>query len=44
MREQRKENTKILLIYNSDAVEDTYKPEHKKNEIHLKVELKQRKN
>ena len=40
MRKGKKEKTKILLIYNSDAVSDTYKPKSQENEFHLKIALK----
>ncbi|MEX0813574.1 MAG: hypothetical protein WD048_15255 [Chitinophagales bacterium] len=39
MRRQKKQNDKLLLIYNSDAVSDSYKPELKQNEFHLKVSI-----
>lgn len=39
MRKQISGNDKLLLIYNSDAVLETYIPETRKNEYHLKVEL-----
>lgn len=39
MRKQVRENDKILLIYNSDAVSESYQPKPKINEFHLKVNL-----
>ena len=39
MRAQIEPNDKLLLIYNSDAVLESYKPVRKMNEYHLKIKL-----
>lgn len=39
MRSQIKENDKILLIYNFDAVSESYQPKPKENEYHLKINI-----
>ena len=39
IRKQIRENDKVLLIYNSDAVDKTYVPKPSRNEYHLQVEL-----
>jgi hypothetical protein len=40
MRNQNKNNQMLLLLYNSDAVEESYAPKLLKNEFHLPIELK----
>ncbi len=40
MRKQKTSKSIILLVYNSDATEISYRPKLKKNEFHLKVALK----
>lgn len=39
LREQGDTNDQKLLIYNSDAVSENYRPKHVSNEFHLKVDI-----
>jgi hypothetical protein len=39
LRKQRNSSDQILLMYNSEAVSETYRPKQKSNEFHLKVKV-----
>ena len=40
LRKQKEKNEIILLIYNSDAVKETYNPKPMENEFHLPIKIK----